>query len=117
MRTSLLASFLFACGGPPPSSSNGSSTDATQLSTEINAQTRAGVVTVAARDLGCEQARVSMIADGGLTWVNDHTLRAMFVLEGCGQRVTYVEICREGCRAVPIARLPLAGLADGGSAP
>jgi hypothetical protein len=77
------------------------------------------VIAVAARETGCSTQELRIVIETGRRYVNETAFR--FVLEGCGERLGFVEQCDLGepgpgavavndsiaCRYVLVSRLPL----------
>ncbi|MDF2695251.1 MAG: hypothetical protein K0S65_3634 [Labilithrix sp.] len=78
-----------------------------------------GVLDQAARETGCPVNDLRIVAETGRRYVNETAFR--FVLEGCGERLGFVEQCELdssgpgtvavndslGCRYILVSRLPL----------
>lgn len=60
-----------------------------------------GVIDVASRDTGCPASELRIVAETGRRYVNETAFR--FVLEGCGERLGYLERCELGHAAGAVA--------------
>ncbi len=78
-----------------------------------------GVLDEAAREIGCAASELRIVAETNRRYLNETAFR--FVLEGCGERLGFVEQCRLGdpapgavvvndsisCRYLLVSRVPL----------
>jgi hypothetical protein len=86
-----------------------------------------GVLDLAAGETGCPVNELRIVAETGRRYVNETAFR--FVLEGCGERLGFVEQCDLGlsgpgavavndslaCRYLLVSRVPLRPVTRGGA--